>query len=195
MPIFSIDSLYYEIDGDGVIIDNMVGGYKVTEYLIGLGHTKIGYVGTLDNTPSIDDRYMGYCKVLLLHGITPNAEWLIGDRNEESLVKEAEQFTLPTKNKMPTAFFCNCDYVAQLFIDKLKMSGYRVPEDISVVGFDNYLPQIPEAMELTTYEVDIEEIAAVAVANIKKCMEREGGKPKTYVIRGRVIERKSAKAL
>ena len=193
VPILSIDSLYYEIEGDAVIIDNMVGGYKMTEYLLGLGHKKIGYVGTLNNTPSIDDRYMGYCKALMLHGITPDEEWHVGDRNEDNLVKEAEDFVLPPKSKMPTAFFCNCDYVAQLFIEKLEKSGYQVPEDISVVGFDNYLPQMQEVMQLTTYEVDIEEIAIVACEKIRQCMERSGANHKTNVIRGRIIERESAK--
>ena len=195
VPLLSVDSLYYEIDGDAVIIDNMAGGYKMTEYLLGLGHKKIGYVGSLNNTPSIDDRYMGYCKALILNGITPCEEWHIADRDNDKSVKDPEDFSLPAADKMPTAFFCNCDYVAQLFIEKLKMSGYKVPEDVSVVGFDNYVPRMKAQLGLTTYEVDLTEVAAMTASKVRKIMGISRSKYTTSVVRGRIIERESAKGI
>ena len=65
--------------------------------------------------------------------------------------------TLP--DDMPTAFVCNCDLSAGMLINKLRQNGYRVPEDVSVVGYDNYIyPGICD-IGITTYEVDLGEMA------------------------------------
>ena len=64
---------------------------------------------------------------------------------------------------MPTAFVCNSDLTASMVINQLEEQGYRVPEDFSVVGFDNYLfPGLCD-VEITTYEVDIREMANKAI--------------------------------
>ena len=60
---------------------------------------------------------------------------------------------------MPTAFVCNCDLAASYLIRKLENEGYRVPEDVSVVGFDNFLYPGLCDIGITTYEVDISEMA------------------------------------
>ena len=67
---------------------------------------------------------------------------------------------------MPSAFVCNCDLAASYLIRKLRANGYRVPEDISVVGFDNYLfPGLCD-IGITTYEVNIGEMARRVVHKI-----------------------------
>ncbi len=59
---------------------------------------------------------------------------------------------------MPEAFVCNCDLAAGMLIQELEKQGYRVPEDVSVVGFDNYLyPGFPDK-KITSYEVNTQVI-------------------------------------
>lgn len=70
---------------------------------------------------------------------------------------------------MPTAFVCNCDFIASLVIKSLTERGYRVPEDVSVVGFDNFLyPSNLTDVPITTYEVDMKEMAKGAINTIIK---------------------------
>ena len=69
---------------------------------------------------------------------------------------------------MPTAFVCNCDQVAHHLINKLKTLGYKVPDDFSVVGFDNDIYASITEPGLTTVEVDIQEMAKTAVKFIQE---------------------------
>ena len=55
---------------------------------------------------------------------------------------------------MPTAFVCNCDLVTQRLIVCLRKAGYRVPEDISVTGFDDYITGARNDSEISTFRVD-----------------------------------------
>ncbi|MFH1512200.1 MAG: substrate-binding domain-containing protein [Bacillota bacterium] len=64
---------------------------------------------------------------------------------------------------MPTAFVCNCDHIAAILIRKLREGGYRVPQDISVVGFDNYLMPGLCDIGITTCAVDVPAMASMAV--------------------------------
>ena len=63
---------------------------------------------------------------------------------------------------MPTAFVCNCDETAANLIQTLEEKGYKVPQDISVTGFDNYLPQKQTPVELTTVYINPEDSTRVA---------------------------------
>ena len=106
IPLLALDSAYENIRADAVNTDNLEGGYRMTEYLIRAGYQKIGYVGTLRVTPSIDERYLGYYKAMLFHGLETRPEWLIRDRMEENGQVDAEVcFALPEAEHMPDAFF------------------------------------------------------------------------------------------
>src|SRR5690606_40555566 len=76
---------------------------------------------------------------------------------------------LELPEEMPTAFVCNCDQVAHHLINKLKLLGYTVPNDFSVVGFDNDIYASITEPGLTTVEVDIQEMEIGRAS----CRERE----------------------
>lgn len=119
-----------------VRIDNIGACQKVVSYLIGLGHKKIGVISGLKNNPHTIDRLKGYKQALAQANI-PFDESLIveGDFNYWSGLNATEYFA--RMDDMPTAIFCMNDEMAiaamKGFIDK----GYKVPEDISVTGFDD----------------------------------------------------------
>jgi LacI family transcriptional regulator/LacI family purine nucleotide synthesis repressor len=190
MPLVFLD--FYEQDSnvDCFISDGFYGTYVLTNYLINKGHTRIAYVGTLFSTESITDRYMGYVKALLEHGIEPNKEYLIQDRDVNSGLRD-EYGTLTFPKEMPTAFVCNCDFIASLVIKALNERGYRVPEDISVVGYDNYLYPGLSEVEITTYEVDIREMAKNAIRVLLKKLAGEPYKKGIHVVEGHLVEKNS----
>ena len=155
-----------------------------------MGHRKIAYVGTLLATESITDRYFGYRKALLEHGLEFREEWLIDDRYiETGKIDVVNMLKLP--KDMPTAFVCNCDLTASMLIKKLEEEGYRIPQDISVVGFDNYLYPGLSDVKITTYEVDIKEMARRAIHNIVKKISNESYKPGVTVVEGRLVCKES----
>lgn len=192
LPILYLDYYNNEENCDAVISNSYFGTYELTNYLFRMGHTKIAYVGTLLATKSITDRYFGYCKAMLEHGENVRKEWVIDDREKGSgVIDPGDMIQLPSQ--MPTAFVCNCDLTAFYLIKKLQQNGYRVPEDVSVVGFDNYLFPSLDGIRITTYEVDIREMARRAVHNMIQKIEDPGYKPGVFISQGRLVNKDSVK--
>lgn len=119
-----------------VEIDNRAGGREATRHLIGLGHRRIGHIGGTAATTATPKRFAGYADALDEAGIEPRPELVrygvfsIATGAEEM----AELLALP---KPPTAVFCGSDEIAMGAIRTIKQARLRVPEDISIVGFDN----------------------------------------------------------
>ena len=194
IPVVNLDFYESDVTADSVISDGFYGTYLMTNYLFDHGHRNICYVGTLFATESITDRFMGFCKSLLEHGITPNGYHIINDRDEVTGVsKEADDISLPST--LPTAFVCNCDRTAALVAEMARNRGLRVPEDVSIVGFDNYLAPDIRDFELTTYEVDIHEMARIAVNTLTRKISGENYQRGLRIVEGRLVERESVKTL
>ncbi len=88
---------------------------------------------------------------------------------------------------MPTAFVCNCDDAGYVLMERLRQEGYRIPEDISVVGFDNYTFLNFAYPRLTTIEVDVVEMADRAVDLLVGMMRGEDRAGSRIVVNGRFI--------
>lgn len=190
IPLVFMDFYDENSNVDAVITDNFYGAYELTNYLIKCGHKDIGYVGNLFSTSSIQDRFLGYYKSLLEHKIELNRENVINDRDDRGSYIDIE---LPSK--LPTAFVCNCDQIAHLLINKLTSSGYKVPEDCSVVGFDNDIYATLTTPHLTTVEVDIGEMAKNAVKFICEKMEDDTVNFGRVAIKGKIIYRDSVRSI
>ncbi len=171
---------------DSVVSDSVHGSYLLTNHLIKMGHTKIGFVGDIHATSSILDRYVGYYKAMVQNRLEVKAEWLLCDRNEEG-----DYIRMCNGKEMPTAFVCNCDEAAYHFVTELKEEGYRVPEDISVVGFDDFIfARLCDPM-LTTFKIDLELMSEVAVSAIIKKVHDDNYRIGRKVIGGEVVFRDS----
>ena len=188
IPVVTIDHI---CDGRiSVVSNNIQGMEELVTYIYKKGHRKIAYVGTLLAMESITDRYFGYQKALLELGLEQKKEWVLDDRHiETGKIDTVNMLQLP--KDMPTAFVCNCDLTASFLIKKLKDNGYRVPEDISVVGFDNYLYPGLSDIQITTYEVDLKEMAKKAVYNMISKISNENYKPGIHIVEGHMVLKES----
>lgn len=175
VPVVLLDFCLKDVRCDAVMSNNYMGMYKATRYLLEQGHCDIAFVGSVHANDNIMDRYFGYCKVLYEKGIKVRKEWLLEDRDIES-----GDMSVSLPENMPTAFACNSDLAAGYLYDALVEKGYRIPEDISIVGYDNYLFGHPFADQLTTYNVDMERMAASAM---KLLMGKIRGVEKYYGVR------------
>ena len=190
IPVIYLDYYNGREASDSVISNSYYGTYELTYYLYRMGHRKIAYVGTLLATESITDRYFGYQKALLELGLEQKKEWVLDDRHiETGEIDTVNMLQIP--KDMPTAFVCNCDLTASFLIKKLKDNGYRVPEDISVVGFDNYLYPGLSDIQITTYEVDLEEMAGRAIHNMISKISNENYKPGIHIVEGHMVLKES----
>ncbi len=191
IPLAALDTSLGE-DCDAVAAANITGGAKMTDYLCSLGHQKIGFVGTRLATRSIDERFLGYFRSLMEHGIEYRPELLVDDRSRETGRVEIAPYFHISDEDMPTAFFCNCDLTAALLTEYLRSRNLRVPEDISVVGFDNYTVDLYQNAEITTYEIDRKKMAAQAVGLLLNRMKQPDRPVENVWVGGRFIEKNSA---
>lgn len=187
IPIVFLDFYDSEFAQDAVIVDNFYGMYQMTEILFNHGLEDIGFIGSIHATNNIMDRYCGYMKSMMEHRKNIHPEWVIEDRDETGFVK----FELP--KRLPKAFVCNCDLVAGMLVNKLDAKGLKVPDDISVVGFDNFLYPGYADIKITTYEVNIKAMVKVAIKKLIKQFRNPnaGGGPE--IICGQVIMKNSVR--
>lgn len=183
LPVVCLDFYALEPGLDYIVTDGFCGMQRMTARLIEAGHREIGFVGTPRATRSIMDRYLGYCKALMQYGLEEKAEYLLWDREENNGVIE---FELP--EKLPQAYVCNCDKTAYLLIQKLEQKGLRVPEDISVVGFDYSVKNKGGRLQLSTYESNQKAMATIGVNCLLKRIQGKKVAEGVRVVQGRVIE-------
>lgn len=137
-PFVLIDRYYRDLDTNYVITDNKAGGFMATEHLIKLGHRRIGIILGVSCT-AMDDRMEGYREALAKHGIACDLSLIIrmdhsdGVEPSEGGCQEARKLL----KERPTAIFATNDFLAQGCYRAAKEAGIAIPNDLSIVGFDN----------------------------------------------------------
>ena len=119
---------------------------------------------------------------------------LLPNQNIEYNTSVPNEIERLTPAEMPDAFFCNCDETAYRMIKTLEDAGYKVPEDIAVVGYDDYSSQIPEGIELTTYRVNIDEMVRQCVHIVTQRSLNANYRRGVMLVHGDLIERKTVLA-
>lgn len=190
LPTVLLDYYDKNLKIDSVISDSVYGSYQATNYLISKGHQKIGFIGSIFSTNSIMDRYLGYYKAMLEAKYEIRPDWIVDDRNEDG---EYIPLNLPEKKYMPTAFICNCDNISYILINKLNELGYSVPDDISVIGYDNSMFSPIASMNLTSVDVNIEGMTESAVDLIIKKIKEEKHCCGMRIVESKLIIRDSVK--
>lgn len=191
IPIIFLDSYLPMLAIDTVISDGFYGTFMLTNHLIEMGHRKIGFVGSVDATSSIADRYWGYRKSLRENGIVFQKEWEIPDRDEMHRAFD----TILTDPAGLDAFVCNCDTSAYTVIQDLEAQGFHVPADISVVGFDDFLPPDMDGDFITSYRVETEVMAKRCVKTLIKKINGEQYAQGIQVVTGEIRYKKSVAEL
>ena len=190
VPAVLLDFQMKGLQCDSVMSSNFVGMYKMTRYLLERGHRDIAFVGSVQANDNILDRFYGYRKALIEAGIRMREEWILEDRDLQKGLSKVE-----VPENMPSAFACNSDWAAGLLYNILSERGYRIPEDVSIVGYDNYLYGNSFSERLTTYNVDMRAMAHQAVKFLKEKIKGDEKHWRTRYIDSVVIERSSVKTL
>lgn len=190
IPFIFLDFYDEHSDVDTINSDNFYGAYTITNYLIKNNHKEIAFYGSIKSTSSIQDRYLGYYKSLLEHNIELKKGFVIEDRDDHG---KTLPITLP--EKLPTAFVCNCDLVAYNLIEELHEKGFKVPQDVSVVGFDNDIYSTISRPQITTVDVNMEEMTETAANVIVEKISNPEKKFGRMLVRGKIVFRDSVSKL
>jgi LacI family transcriptional regulator len=178
-----------------VHIDNVTAAYEAVTFLIQQGHRKIAMLRVRSgDIASGDHRYQGYQRALDEAGISISEEWVI-----ESGVSVEEGMTAMRKlceaGDMPTAVFCATDRIAIGAINYLQEIGKRVPDDISVFGFDGIDMSTIIRPKLSTVKYSAEEIGMTATRNVIKMIKGDDVTPRHWIITHYLENRDSVRLL
>lgn len=161
IPVIFLDRYPAGCDGDHIGIDNRYSAVAAVSYLIELGHTCIGFLGGRErNVSTVLEREQGYRDAMQLHGLTPAPDLTFQCSRTDHGRDYANYFL--SLSSPPTAVFAVNDYSAYELISGLTSSGVRVPDDISVIGFDDIDQFSPRAGLLTTTRQPFERMGARA---------------------------------
>lgn len=197
LPLVMVDHYLEHIVTDCILSDNLSGAYKAVKYLVEKGHQKIGFLGDIEASISFYDRYMGYLKALKHYSLPISEEHIIKTSYEKQGLKDFSLVVenLKEKTSFPSAFFCCNDIEAITLIKGLNSIGLKVPQDISVIGFDdidnarNFYP------ELTTLRVEKEYMGKKAVQRLIHLLDFGPVTPEKLLLNVSIIERQSVNGL
>ncbi|MFV0497421.1 MAG: LacI family DNA-binding transcriptional regulator [Candidatus Fimivivens sp.] len=179
---------------DAIVSDNEYGGYLGTSYLIEKGHRNIGVITGRSNIVLYKQRSAGYIKALQEHGISVNPD-LIWQGVENGIEHAQTCVTQQLQaGNIPEAIFAQSDPLAFDAMIAISQFGLRVPDDISVLGFDNAL--YAKNYKLTTVEQPLHEMAKEATRRLIAIIEKRESMhrpPKIFSVR--ICERGSVKDL
>lgn len=170
--------------------DNFRAGKEITEYLVAKGHQKIAFIGGASDLFVTMDRQAGYESALTEAGIGNCEEYKIHTEFLESGGRGAVE-SLFALNSPPTGIVVSDDLISLGVLSMLEDSGYHIPEDISLVSFNNvYLSEITRP-PLTTVDVQIYKLGAQsAKALIEKTLNKNEP-AKRIIIPHRIVYRDS----
>ena len=192
-PVVAVNQRIDKTDIPTVAVDGYQAAKIIVKFLHGMGHERIGHVsGPSDRISSALDRLNGYRDGVNELGI--KSHWIYKtEYNIESGVSAAREWISLTDR--PSAVFCSCDEVAYGFNSMLYRSGFRVPKDVSVVGFDDIPLSEFSIPSLTTYHQPYKKIGIQAVKKLLQQIKNPKEKLEDEFIQGELLIRESTKRL
>lgn len=190
LPVVFINGYNEQVDYNFVMNDESTGAFKAMEYLMGLDHEDIGFVRGC-HSYSYDIKEEMYKKVLSSHGISYREGYIvnIGEGNSVETADNTMKVIYPMllKKHCPTAFFACNDLMAVGVLNACKKAQIRVPEDISIIGFDNIILSELCQPKLTTIDQNMLELgrraADMAISMIdQNCVDAKRTVLKTNLI-------------
>ena len=186
---------------DWIIVDSAYGAYKMTEYLIKKGHKKINLLVNEPVSCGIWDRIVGFKLALINYGIEFDEKFIIDcktnffEDSKEKAYKKIKEI-LKNGNDLPTAIFSVSDAGAIGTIIALKEEGYKIPDDISVCGFDD--TPLAEHFNLTTVKTPYYQMTKKAVEIMIENLRKQiiiPKEPKKEIFEPRIVIRTSVKEI
>ncbi|GAC1469911.1 MAG: LacI family DNA-binding transcriptional regulator [Ktedonobacteraceae bacterium] len=176
LPLVLVDNYVPGLSIDAVLADNFEGARTAVDYLLSRGHRKIAFIGgpTLDSPrPSnkiytLERRAAGYRTALLDAGLPVNYKLYVGsnDLSAEGGYEACKRLLMDNGDNAFSAIFCANDELAIGAMKAVREAGYRVPEDLSFVGFDDIAMVEHLTPALTTVRVNKEALGHVAVKSL-----------------------------
>ncbi|POR27875.1 LacI family DNA-binding transcriptional regulator [Paenibacillus polymyxa] len=193
-----LDTCFDTLPVQFIQINNVMGAYQAGAYLCDMGHTSIGYIASNVRIHNFEERKRGFLAALMERGLKiPEAQMLAVAptilTSQEDLNRQLTVY-LESGKTLPTAWFCECDYIAISAMKTMSELGIRVPQDTSIIGFDNITESVIVTPELTTIHVEKERMAVLAVDLLTNTIEQGTQVTAKITVDTKFVERNSCAA-
>lgn len=195
IPVVAVDNMFETVDIDAVSIDNCGGIYEAVKYAYDLGHREMGYINSSVKFTNIMKRKEGFRKAVKNLGLEFNQDYILEvmptlDGSYENMLD-----IIKNKAKLPTIYITGNDTIAIGAIKALKEYGFNVPEDISVIGFDDLPFCTMMDSPLTTMSVNKKSLGERAVRLLIENIDKGNEDTVKLLLRPKLVERASVKQI
>jgi len=179
-----------KLESSAVFCDNYLAAKQIATYLVEMGHKSFAFISGPSDTSTTIDRLKGFKEVLDDRGIS-NLVIEPGNYTYESGFKAAQE--LITRNKNIDCIFCGNDIIALGVMDAIRVIGLKIPDDISVIGFDNIRMSEWPSYSLTTWEQPLEDMVDSTVELMLKEISDKSSEPQVIMMKGHLVVRTSVR--
>lgn len=184
-PIVALDNEFITLNCDAVAINNRMGTFQVIKHLVGKNHKRIGYLKCKNEISSFQQRAYGYQNALAhYHIFLKQQDTIRTSFTVEGSFKDVDSYLKENqKGEIPTAFICDDDTIASGAVRAFQAHGYRIPEDIAIIGFNNR-PMCQEITPaLTSVDVQKNALVTESVQLLLKRIEKPLDYQQNYAIK------------
>ncbi|MCL6442975.1 MAG: LacI family DNA-binding transcriptional regulator [Alicyclobacillus sp.] len=196
IPFVLVDHEDDAVPSDSIFVDNFDAVSRLTNYLIGLGHQRLQFVGHVRYASSFFDRWLAFRTMLEQHDLPVLQDAGLMQINAVERAEQSAQIlervrALAANEALPTAFVCANDALAISTMEALDTLGIHVPTDVSVTGFDDIDESVQASPPLTTVHVDKEYLGTCAVDILLRRLANPHTPIQKWLVKGRLVFRDS----
>lgn len=190
LPKVLVNRILPHYSGDYVLTDNFQAGYEAALHLINLGHENIGFIAGPGPSSASTQRFSGFSQAMQNYGLKVDERYIWqSDLKLETGQKIARDFL--KLDKRPTAIISVNDMTSLGFIDGCKTAGMKIPDELSVISFDDITIASLHDIQLTTVSQHVEEMGSTAAELMLKRLEDPGREPERVILKPQLIDRKT----
>ncbi len=171
-PVVVLDNAFICLDLDAVAINNEMGMFQAVEHLVSLGHREIGCFRSGRRISSFEERERAFQNAMAAFSLTPREEQIVTLSYTEQKSYQDFKAYLTGKPALPTAFVSEDDTMSIGAMQALQEAGFRVPEDVSLVGFNNRPNCETVQPGLTTIDVPKQSFGIAAIDALVQLIQR-----------------------
>lgn len=195
VPFVVVDAWYREGNFTTVLMENRNSFQQAVSYLVSKGHTKIGYIGSTIPIRNFEEREQGFRDAMAEHHLKIEEKYCVKLQPTMTGAQISMKKYLKKEHELPTAYVAVNDIIALGAMKALKDMQYRIPDDVSIIGFDNMPFCEISSPPLTTFNVLKDEIGRTAARLLLNQSESQERIPMKLEILTDFIERDSVKSI
>ena len=193
MPCIVLNHYLDELPVSCIAVDNALGAKQAVDFLVGLGHREIATIAGDLGTQVGLDRLDGYVRAMRSHNLTVKQSYIQRADDYSPAAARRAATKLLSLDDRPTALFVASDEMALAAIDVAQSKNLRVPEDLSIVGFDDNPVAVSGTIPLTTIFQPLRDMASQGIAVLMETMQGKRRAPLKVRLPTKLIERQSCR--